>query len=842
MDDDPEISSWMNKIISSQKEKASPIDFSDEQEKKEANIFELDDLSDNNEIDLNFFKKYKNKNMQPDESDDDNSDDVDISHFFHMNNPIEIDNGIDVLDKNQSPASSDNIDTLNEARRLLSSWADQTESFQNQNKPANSNHQNNYNNNRNNSSPNRVVQYRKLEMPMMVAKKAPELKVNDPTLKMEERLKHVREMREKRLEKQKLKQIQSNTPQRDNIRPRIALKVPVPDIDSEIRNYRSKMNENIKEKQKEIEQRERRMKRIEEGAFLNVQSEFNESDKKKSSIQIDKKIDRSKINIQSSVSTNKKKVLLNQNKNNLQDTNIRKKDINNASSNNLKLNNQNGTNNINSQNKDDDQNDSNDERVIQMRLQVFIKNEIIRQKRYFFAKWIDRCRFQTQTFKKAAVLANFRILSRSFSLWNQRLHSIQQKRELDQLETKLRERKSKDQLIQNHFKKNRIRKFFSIWRIKYKTQIEFQIAEARKKKRLEIVALQLNNSNNNNRNKNLNQNQKSNQDHVRRITVRHSTQPSHHFNKQQNQDLDDLIVTNSNQARPSEQNQQIKNSPSNSPNRGNVHNPPKKVKKIKIDPKIEAMEKRSEEQKQKRLEKLQKKAEEERELREKKIKEEEEKLKKKRIEHLKELEKEKKIREDERKKQIETEKAKERLKYITDTSEKFRTKMVKLNAFREWKKIINIKKNFVKMAVNFHSKKLKQKVFLSFQLNVNMEEKERFLIANKFYTKHLKLNYFNHWFSIHEEIKSKELKAFQLHQKMLLKSSLNKMKVVRKERKKKRFMEIQNALRLETMRRVFKAWTVGCAAIREDEEREEERNNLLSKALKYLDEISSDDI
>ena len=68
------------------------------------------------------------------------------------------------------------------------------------------------------------------------------------------------------------------------------------------------------------------------------------------------------------------------------------------------------------------------------------------------------------------------------------------------------------------------------------------------------------------------------------------------------------------------------------------------------------------------------------------------------------------------------------------------------------------------------------------------------------------------------------------------------MKVVRKERKKKRFMEIQNALRLETMRRVFKAWTVGCAAIREDEEREEERNNLLSKALKYLDEISSDDI
>lgn len=127
-------------------------------------------------------------------------------------------------------------------------------------------------------------------------------------------------------------------------------------------------------------------------------------------------------------------------------------------------------------------------------------------------------------------------------------------------------------------------------------------------------------------------------------------------------------------------------------------------------------------------------------------------------------------------------------------------------------------------------------------MNANMEESERSKIANKFYSKNLKLNYFNYWFDFHQDIKNKEKKVISLHKKTLLKIYLKKMSFVRKERKKKRFLEIQNALRISTLRRVFKAWPIGCAAIREDEEREEERNNLLSKALRYLDEISSDEI
>ena len=238
MDDDPEISSWLKRIISKQSNETSSTDFFTDQ--KEKDDFELDnnDLSDNDDLDLNFFKKYRKKDSIPSKENDENDDDVDISHFFHKNESIGIENDYDNLNSNDNVINSDNTETLNEARRLLSSWADQTETFQRQSKQVNLNQRNNNGNNRNESSPNRVVQYRKLEMPMMVAKKAPELKVNDPTLKMEERLKHVREMREKRLEKQKLKQNQQKTPQRDNIRQKITLKVTLTDIDTEIRNFR----------------------------------------------------------------------------------------------------------------------------------------------------------------------------------------------------------------------------------------------------------------------------------------------------------------------------------------------------------------------------------------------------------------------------------------------------------------------------------------------------------------------------------------------------------------------------------------------------------------------------
>ncbi|OHT09802.1 hypothetical protein TRFO_21162 [Tritrichomonas foetus] len=636
MADDPEISHWLNNLLKREGQEAV---FSDD----------FEDVDDINEFD----------------------------HF----SPTEFSS---VNDHFETP---DNDDTLDEARRLLNRWAEQTESFQKP--PSNSKNSRQASNER--KTP-KVVQYRKLEMPMIVAKKKNDIKVNDPTLKMNERLKKVQEMKEKRLAKQNERKISPTKVTKKNFQ-----KIEVPDVDAEIRSIRQKMNENINMKKKEIELREKRMKEIEDNLFPSSENQNDPKRKQKDNLRINQNINRKNMNDRNQIikadlrrnhiieTPNKSKYQLRHDSSNNCESFNQPKNQNISEKSNkpiTKLNsNQSIRKSINKsryspkndshinaqQNENSIQTSENYEQEqrrinngIEMKLKIFINNEEFRKKRFFFHHWSEKCHYQTQAFQKAAILANFRLLSKTFAFWKEAQKKIEQRKEIEILEKELRDRKRKETEVNFYFRKRKLRSYFSSWKTKYKASIELQIAQARKNKRLELIATKItnqNHSNTNNKNeRNLNKNhiQSQNRNPASR---NHLIRQNQHLNNHPNNSFNDFdgIVVNSNRLN-SENNSQGSNYSRNSPYQAQNssstnspstnHSPPKKVKKIKFDPKIEEMEKRNEEKKKKRLERIQKQKEEEIEQKLKKEKEEADKIKQKRKEHLQQLENERKKREE----------------------------------------------------------------------------------------------------------------------------------------------------------------------------------------------------
>ncbi|OHT09803.1 hypothetical protein TRFO_21163 [Tritrichomonas foetus] len=141
----------------------------------------------------------------------------------------------------------------------------------------------------------------------------------------------------------------------------------------------------------------------------------------------------------------------------------------------------------------------------------------------------------------------------------------------------------------------------------------------------------------------------------------------------------------------------------------------------------------------------------------------------------------------------------------------------------------------------FYETRLKEKAVKAFIQNVNLNMNEREFIAKKFYNKQLLISTFRELSSLADQTKDKEKKLKQVHNMYLKKFAFGSLKKEKKVRKRTRLIQIQKTLENQMMKRVFKAWPEGCSAIREDEEREAERETLFSKALQYLDEISSDD-
>ena len=129
---------------------------------------------------------------------DNNTNNINDNNEFDENNDNDDNDDIFTLSEPKNT-----IDTAAQAKMLLASWAQDTKTFsslenppledfglRNQTQLLQNNHQNNHQKNHQNNhqkKPSKIAKYKKLDAPMMVAKKAEPIKVVDPTANSEAR-------------------------------------------------------------------------------------------------------------------------------------------------------------------------------------------------------------------------------------------------------------------------------------------------------------------------------------------------------------------------------------------------------------------------------------------------------------------------------------------------------------------------------------------------------------------------------------------------------------------------------------------------------------------------------
>lgn len=605
-------------------------------------------------------------------------------------------------------------DTTSEARKLLESWSIQTESFcpepgtRAKTKV---------------STKPKVAVYRKLDTPMMVAKKIETDRPSvDPTLIMEARRQHIKEMKAQRLERQAAKQLQ--IPQKKIQKIGLPPKVALPDIEGDVKGYKERIAQRTAEKIKELEEKQRQsiqIRAIEESAQQTIAKE------EKKQIKQQKKLEK------------------------------KSKEIN--------------------------------EQQMKQQLQLLYKTLRIRAIRRYYSLWASRCSFRSQAYKRAAAFNDFQNLSQTFSFWKSRFHRRRHERELDQLEARLRHEKQMEEQANNFYMKKNLHKYFVKWSAKYKMAVEYRIIEEQHKKRRALL--------------------------INKIEEKI---------EQQN-----------------EENQQEKaEKAESSPPRKSLI-PKSKPKPLKVDPRIAAMEKRAEEQRKKKLEKAAKEAQIAETAEEEKAKQILEEQRKKRQEHMQFLEQEKKKREEQQKMQEEFERQLQRKKYIQTASKEFRLRRLKLNAFVSWAKILVIQDINEEKAMRHREDKLMSYSLTALAMNKKEHEDIRNARALAFYNEKITRMSFLGWLHLRNVTAMKEYNARKVSNRVLLKTTLHAIILEKRRRQKAKFMEIVGKMNKAILRRCFRAWPEGCAAVRDDERRAKDREDLMAKALQMFDELSDDD-
>ena len=635
----------------------------------------------------------------------------------------------------------DEDDTSEQARKLLESWSLQTESFQ-PTKPKTARKKTTISGasqyssvlsdatQRTKQNKPKMAVYRKLDAPMLVAKKIQSDRPSvDPTLIMEARRKHVLEMRAQRQEREALKQ--QMKPQKVVVVQRQPPKVSVADVDKDIKTYKQKMAEQMAQKQRELEERHRQsmqIKQIEESAQQTIAKENKKKQKKKSK-EYEKQTD--EINMEA-----------------------------------LKIN-----------------------------LQLYIKTRNKRMERSFYSLWVSRCSFKSQTYQRAAAFNNFQISSRSFSFWKKRYHQRIRQRELDQLENRLRREKQCEDAVVSLLNKNKIHNAFVKWSARFKASIEMKIIEEQHRKRRALL--------------------------INKIEE-----------QKQEKEKEKLIQ---------EKNKQ--KSPNSSPKKGELLPKPKtKFKPIKIDPKFEEMQRRAEEQKKRRLEKAQKEAEMAEAMEREKVKAELEAKRKKKLEHQQFLEEEKRKRDEQKRREEEFQRALERKKYIAEASKQFRLRRLKFNAFSQWSKILTIKDKMEQMAEENYKHSLMRKGMDGILFNQKEKENERDQKALAFFNERLSHYIFLQWYNVYLETYEKGERVREVREKYLMKLTINKIIDEKRKRQKAKYAMATKHQEMYILRACMRVWPLGCAAIRDEERKAEERENLMKKALQIFDELSDSDL
>jgi len=423
-----------------------------------------------------------------------------------------------------------------------------------------------------------------------------------------------------------------------------------------------------------------------------------------------------------------------------------------------------------------------DTESLKLRIQLLHAQLRFRNIRNFFVMWTTRCSFQSKAFHSAQYLSNFHRISGAYSYWRSRTRNKIHSRELDRLEERLRREKQLETTANHLYTRNAMFKSITKWKSRYREIIEFKIIEEQHRKRREVL--------------------------INRI----SRSPP----KQQ---ISDCI-----------------------PQRNKAEEKPKQAKPIQVDPKFVAMEKRNEEKRMKMIEKAQKEAQASEAAESERLKIEIEEDRKKKLEHRQFLEMERNKREEQKKRVEEFERKIQRKKYCQHVSVQFREKCLKSRLLGIWKLIIVIRKQQEFSSENTYLNKLKFKALKAIKNNqVTAElDKDQYGLDH-FNCRLLRFSLLS-WFSVVNQTKEKGLRTQELYQKTLQKNILSLLRAIRRKRIKKRILIACTHYQRNLLKRVFKGWPEGCAIVIEEEKREEERQNLLKRALSMLNSLSDSDI
>lgn len=424
-----------------------------------------------------------------------------------------------------------------------------------------------------------------------------------------------------------------------------------------------------------------------------------------------------------------------------------------------------------------------DDEMIKNLSRIFHQFQDLLNKRTYFTKWVFECNFETKAYQEAVKLNYFRRKLAFFACWKNKLRRKLQEREVSKLERQLRHEKQLESIADQKYINKLLRKSLIQWKIKYKTSIEYKIIEEQHKKRRYFITssirfdqYEINTSDNKDENKTIGNHKKM---------IIHKT----------------------------------------------------KISKIKPNQKFELMAKRMQEQKAKKLEKVQKEVEEFA-LKEEKIYKHEIQRKKKE-EHRLFLEQEKLKREEVKRKQDQFQKSVQRRKQCEQISQNFRLNKLKSNQFNNWKKILEIKSHFESVAEDHYYHHLASSSIKALKHYSNEKRNQRDLSSIDKYNKFVLHNFFYILVDEFTKFKKFELNIIFISNRWRMRRVFQTLFEEKKKRRKAKYsMAVQHSNKA-ILRKFFRAWPYGCKIMQNEEERENNRQNLMLKALQFLDEINS---
>jgi hypothetical protein len=420
-----------------------------------------------------------------------------------------------------------------------------------------------------------------------------------------------------------------------------------------------------------------------------------------------------------------------------------------------------------------------EDEVLMMRLKLAFRKQILRGERRAFSIWSSRSQFQSIAFTRAALFSNFRRQCTAFACWRGRLRAVQHEKELMCMERALRREKQMEDTAKRMFTHKALFKYVAKWRARFRASIELKVVSEQHQKRRALIA-------------------------AAAIEL------------------------------PPDQQE--------SPPKRVLKIPKAKVVPLKTDPKVEAMQKREDARKAKQVEKAQKEADAAQKLEEERIRLEIEAKRKKRLEHRQFLEQEKLKREEMRARETEFETMLARKKYCENAAAAFRQKALARAHLRSWHKILFIQAQFERTAEMSHKKHMASLAFVALRSNAKQLQMERDLAAVTCHRDRVMRSALCAWLQIRDQTAGKERDVRQITGEILLCRTWKAIQTEQKRRRKKKYVAAALWRNRRMLRQCFKAWPVACECVRKETEREMARDDLMSKALQYLDELSSDSL